>query len=72
MYILHFMFAWYGAEYLNKWFGNTGRPIIVLGIYYLLVLIFSFTLALLSEKLIEKPGINTGRRLIQKMGNARP
>jgi peptidoglycan/LPS O-acetylase OafA/YrhL len=72
MYILHFMFAWYGAEYLNKWFGDTGRPIIVLGVYYLLVLIFSFTLALLSEKLIEKPGINIGRRLIQKMGNAQP
>lgn len=71
MYILHFMFAWYGAQYLNTWFGDTGRPIILLGVYYLLVIVLSFAVATLSEKLIEKPGIDAGRRLIQKMEEAR-
>jgi peptidoglycan/LPS O-acetylase OafA/YrhL len=70
MYILHFMFAWYGAQYLNVWLGDSGRPIIQLGIYYLLTLIFSFALAMVSEKFIEKPGIEIGRKLIQKMESA--
>ena len=70
MYILHFMFAWYGAQYLNAWLGGFGRPIILLGIYYVLTLVFSFALAMVSEKLIEKPGIEIGRRLIQEMENA--
>lgn len=70
MYILHFMFAWYVAEYLNKSFGSYGRPIIELGIYYLLTIALSFALALLSEKFLEKPGINAGRRLIQRTDNA--
>ena len=72
MYILHFLFAWYGAEYLNKWFGGYGRPLIELGMYYLLTIFFSFALAMLSEKFLEKPGINAGRRLIQKMDKAQP
>ncbi len=70
MYILHFMFAWYGAEYLNGWLGDTGRPIILLGFYYLLTIVLSFSLALISEKFIENPGINIGRRLIRKMESA--
>jgi peptidoglycan/LPS O-acetylase OafA/YrhL len=64
------MFAWYGAQYLNVWLGDSERPIIQLGIYYLLTLIFSFALAMVSEKFIEKPGIEIGRKLIQKMESA--
>ncbi len=70
IYILHFMFAWYGAQYLNRWLGDTGRPIILLGFYYLMSTVLSFTLAIVSEKFIEKPGINFGKMLIRKMERA--
>jgi peptidoglycan/LPS O-acetylase OafA/YrhL len=70
MYILHFMIAWYGVEYLHHWLAATGRPILLLGMYYLLTLLLAFGAALVSEKVIEKPGIEAGRRVIQKMGKA--
>lgn len=67
MYIWHFMFAWYCLEYLNGWFGYKGKPITVLAGYYILVVLFSFILGIFSEKLIEKPGIDLGRKLISKI-----
>jgi peptidoglycan/LPS O-acetylase OafA/YrhL len=71
MYILHFMFAWYAAQYLNRWLGDSGRPIILLGFYYLMTIVLSFALAIVSEKFIEKPGIHAGKMLIQKVGETR-
>jgi peptidoglycan/LPS O-acetylase OafA/YrhL len=67
MYIWHFMFAWYFLEYLNGWFGYKGKPITVLAGYYILVVLFSFILGIFSEKFIEKPGINFGRKLLSKI-----
>ena len=67
MYLLHFMFAWHTADYLNRWLGYTERPIYVFALYYILTVVASFALGIISERFIEKPGILFGKRLIEKM-----
>jgi len=73
MYVLHFVFAWYGVKYLNRQLGEIGRPIILFGVYYIITVVLTFVLAVISEKYIEKPGILMGKRLAQKLnGHSRP
>ena len=69
MYLLHFMFAWYAADYLNRWLGSTGRPIYLFALYYILTITFSLTVGVISERFIEKPGIRLGKRIIERMNN---
>jgi len=67
MYILHFMFAWNMSQYLSKQLEGTIKSKYVLVLLYGLTVFLSFVLATISEKFIEKPGINVGRRIVQKI-----
>jgi len=67
MYIIHFIFAWEISSKIS--------PILIkfLGVYLTLIIVYSisivcsFKLALLSEKFIEKPFIEMGKRIIAKI-----
>ncbi|MBI5943823.1 MAG: acyltransferase [Chloroflexi bacterium] len=65
MYLFHFMFAWQGTNYLHNRFESIGRPIVLFGVYYALSVALAYLVAAISEKYIERPGIEFGRRLVQ-------
>ena len=72
MYILHFLFAWDGMQLINRQLGDNGNQILRLGIYYLLTVALTFFFALITEKLIEQPGIRAGRQLVRRLAKTRP
>ena len=67
MYIFHFIFALNVAGYLNQSLKKRFQPDVRLGIAYTIVILLTFLVATVSERLIEKPGINLGKMLINKM-----
>lgn len=67
MYIFHFIFAWYGTEYLHAQLGYFHRPLVLFALYFALTVSLTFGLALVSEKLIERPGVELGKKIIQGM-----
>ncbi|GAB4540133.1 MAG: acyltransferase [Anaerolineales bacterium] len=67
MYIFHFVFAWFGVEYLHARFAALGRPLVLFGLYYLGVVALAYLVAVISEKYIEQPGIQLGKKIIQTM-----
>jgi peptidoglycan/LPS O-acetylase OafA/YrhL len=70
MYLFHFLFAWDMAILMNRWLEGIIQPDILLGLYFVLTTLLAYGLANLSEKYIERPGINSGRSLIHKTGDA--
>lgn len=65
MYIFHFIFAWYGTEYLHTQMEYIHRPLVLFALYFSLTVFLTFGIALVSEKLIERPGMELGRKIIQ-------
>lgn len=66
MYLLHFVFAYYITPFLvNRIF--IGNQYISLIFFYLFTIAGTFILAILSEKYIEKPGIQVGKNIIKKL-----
>jgi peptidoglycan/LPS O-acetylase OafA/YrhL len=66
IYIFHFLFAWPLSTALATWLHLRLHPYLVYAICYVVVLLLSMMLAIVSEFLIEKPGINLGKQLIRK------
>lgn len=66
MYLLHFIFASYLAPIIISKINFQNDIIAFMSIYFLIVLV-TFICALFSEKIVEKPGIEIGRRLIKKI-----
>jgi peptidoglycan/LPS O-acetylase OafA/YrhL len=66
MYLFHFIFAWYITKYLASKLDFMPVPIL-LAIFYIFSVSFTFGLALISEKYIENPSIELGRIIIKKL-----
>jgi len=67
MYLIHIVFAYYVTETLSHYFiglMGSNRSLLIL---YLVSVIGSILLGLLSEKYIEKPFISFGKKIIQKI-----
>lgn len=65
IYIFHFLFAFPLTIYFVKVVGKNFNSYISLFFSVSITLICSFVIAFFSEKLIEKPGINIGKRIIR-------
>jgi peptidoglycan/LPS O-acetylase OafA/YrhL len=62
IYIFHFIFAWYLSKSIYETIYNYVFPELGLIICFLISVLFTSLLAMLSEKTIEKPGIDVGKR----------
>jgi peptidoglycan/LPS O-acetylase OafA/YrhL len=67
MYIFHFMFAWYLVPGIGLTLKKGILPELLLIGSIVLVTCFTFTIAKLSQKYIETPGILLGNTLISKL-----
>ena len=69
IYILHFIFAWHGAKFVYR--HKVAAPDGVVGLFWATatVLIFSYGIACITEKIIERPFINAGRILSGRIFN---
>jgi peptidoglycan/LPS O-acetylase OafA/YrhL len=67
MYIFHFMFAWYLVVGVAMLLGKEILPELVLVFSVVLVTGFTYSIAKLSQKYIETPGIKFGKLLISKL-----
>lgn len=68
MYILHFLFAYYGTEYATKyWFNTMMSPVISAFLCFCLSATITFLFALLTERLIERRGVKMGKFVIAKL-----
>jgi peptidoglycan/LPS O-acetylase OafA/YrhL len=68
IYILHFLFVWNLSRHIAHFLQGYGwNGVLILIVCVFVSLIFSIILAMLTEKYIEKPGINLGKRIIEKI-----
>ncbi len=67
IYLFHFLFAFEGSRILYSLLQNYMRTEIIFGINVVLTTAITAGVAVLSEKYIEKPGIEMGRRMIKKI-----
>jgi peptidoglycan/LPS O-acetylase OafA/YrhL len=67
MYIFHFMFAWYLVVGIAMLLGKEILPELVLVFSVVLVTGFTYSIAQLSQKYIEIPGIQFGKLLISRL-----
>lgn len=67
MYIFHFMFAWYLVVGIAMLLGKEILPELVLVFSVVLVTGFTYSIAKLSQKYIETPGIQFGKLLISRL-----
>jgi peptidoglycan/LPS O-acetylase OafA/YrhL len=67
MYIFHFMFAWYLVVGIAMLLGKEILPELVLVFSVVLVTGFTYSIAQLSQKYIEIPGIQLGKLLISRL-----
>lgn len=67
MYIFHFMFAWYLVVGMTMLLGKDILPELVLILSVVLVTGLTYSIAKLSQKYIETPGIQSGKLLISKL-----
>ncbi len=65
IYLFHFIFAWQGSKWLTHWLQGTLSVELIFLSTILLTIGLSMIFAVLSEKYIEKPGIELGRKLIE-------
>ena len=67
MYVLHFLVVWFVAPPLISAVASViGSPVAVLLATFPLVVLIAFCAAWVSERFVERPGIDLGRRLIQR------
>lgn len=64
MYIIHFVFAWYLSRSLATDLATFLAPHVVLAICYLTTILASATVAMVTERTIERYGIKTGQLII--------
>jgi peptidoglycan/LPS O-acetylase OafA/YrhL len=67
IYIFHFLFAYPLAYKISTLISGTLNATTVLVINFIVSLSLSAVVAMLSEKFIEKPGINLGKKLIKNL-----
>ncbi|MGV3656351.1 MAG: acyltransferase family protein, partial [Chitinophagaceae bacterium] len=67
IYLFHFLFAFEGSRILYSLLQNYMSTEIIFGINVVLTTAITAGVAVLSEKYIEKPGIEMGRRIIKKI-----
>ncbi|AOZ98545.1 acyltransferase family protein [Flavobacterium commune] len=66
MYLFHFIFAWYITGIFTSKFELINGTVSFL-VFYIFTVISTFGIALLSEKYIEQPSIELGRRIIKRI-----
>ena len=69
IYIFHFLFAYPLVIQLVHFANSKTNPYVLFIICIIIVVAFSTGLAMFSERFIERPGINLGKKLIKKMDN---
>jgi peptidoglycan/LPS O-acetylase OafA/YrhL len=67
IYIVHFLFAWGFSSYINEWLSPTINSTIILCIAFFASFLLSFGLSLITNYVIESPGIKLGSKLISKL-----
>jgi peptidoglycan/LPS O-acetylase OafA/YrhL len=73
MYVIHFLFAWYGLRLLTSHLSLEGiSALLFLGAAYVAVCWLTFVTARLTERWIERPGIKAGRRIVAFLDAAKP
>jgi peptidoglycan/LPS O-acetylase OafA/YrhL len=71
IYIFHFLFAWPLSYRIAELLSGRIYPYLIYLICYLTTLTLSIIVASVSEKLIERPGIELGKRIIRARGGRR-
>jgi peptidoglycan/LPS O-acetylase OafA/YrhL len=71
IYIFHFMFTWYLVVGIAMLLGKEILPEFVLTFSVVLVTGFTYSIAKLSQKYIETPGIQLGKLLISKLSESK-
>jgi peptidoglycan/LPS O-acetylase OafA/YrhL len=71
IYIFHFLFAYPLAHKVSLTLSGRVHNGILLAINFFLSLLLSAIVAMISEKIIEKPGVELGRLLIKKLNTDR-
>ena len=69
IYLFHFLFAWPLSSGIAHFLSGKANPHLVYFICFATTMFLAFILAYLSEKIIEKPGINAGKNLIKKLSS---
>jgi peptidoglycan/LPS O-acetylase OafA/YrhL len=69
IYIFHFVFAYTVASQISKALGLRVNINLVFLINLVQAVFLSMLVAIISEKLVEKPGINLGKALIKRLNN---
>jgi peptidoglycan/LPS O-acetylase OafA/YrhL len=65
LYVFHFFFAFYVARFIVKLIPfELPAPVILIGLYVGVVAL-TYLVALVAERIIERPGIELGRRLLR-------
>jgi peptidoglycan/LPS O-acetylase OafA/YrhL len=67
MYIIHFIFAHNISKFLSPKLDGIINGNLLLALLYIMTTICTFLLAAISEKFIEKPFINFGKKLTMKL-----
>jgi peptidoglycan/LPS O-acetylase OafA/YrhL len=70
LYITHFTFAWYLVPALSRRLDLMNHPSLNAPMSLLLVLVFSMAVSFVTYNVIEKTGINLGKRLIRRLEKA--
>jgi len=67
IYLFHFIFAFEGSRFLYQYLQGYASTEIIFLLNVMLTIILTSGVAVLSEKYVEKPGIELGKRLIKKV-----
>ncbi|KPU54859.1 acyltransferase family protein [Pseudomonas fluorescens] len=70
MYIFHFVFAWNVVPLFFSRFLSDINPLFKFLVSYVLVVLFTYLIAVITERLIERQGIGLGSKLIKKLQGA--
>lgn len=70
MYIFHFVFAWNVVPLFFSRFLNDINPLFKFLVSYVLVVLFTYLIAVITERLVERQGIGLGSKLIKKLQGA--
>lgn len=67
IYLFHFIFAFEGSRFLYAWLQDVMAVELIFVINVVLTTLLTCGVALVSEKYIEKPGIELGKRMIKRV-----
>lgn len=70
MYIFHFVFAWNVVPLFFSRFLSDINPLFKFLVSYVLVVLFTYLIAVITERLVERQGIGLGSKLIKKLQGA--